>query len=110
VLATSHVIVTAFPKVAQLYLDGAAVANPYVADQVRDSAPHRLRVEAPGYQPTTRMLAFDDDIDLEITLEGARGASAARLAAQQTSPPPNCQPPYIVDLETGKMHWRLECF
>jgi eukaryotic-like serine/threonine-protein kinase len=109
----SHVTVAASPKMARIYLDEAVVPNPYVADPIRDATLHRLRIEAPGYEPTTRTLAFGDDIDLEITLDAKREPPIARRAAEQTkpaaSPSPNCEPPYVVDIETGKKRWRLEC-
>jgi serine/threonine protein kinase len=112
----SHVTVSAFPTGVQIYVDDAAVANPYVADQVRDATPHRLRVEAPGYQPKTRMIAFGEDVDLQITLDPARQAPARRGAPRANPPPnpstneaPSCQPPYVVDLETGTKRWRMEC-
>jgi hypothetical protein len=100
-----HVVLTALPSIAQIDVDDAVVANPYIADPVRDDTPHRLRVEAPGYQPQTRLLAFGEDIDLEITLDPARSSPTSRRAAVQTT----CQPPYVVDQETGKKRWRLEC-
>jgi serine/threonine protein kinase len=109
----SHVVVTAFPKAAQIYVDEAAVTNPYIADSVPDATLHRLRVEAPGYQPMTRMIAFADDISLEITLDPARPPAAVRHTPVQANQPPsqrpNCQPPYVVDSRTGAKRWRLEC-
>ena len=111
--STSHVTVAASPTTARIFVDDAAVPNPYDADRVRDATSHRVRVEAPGYQPKTRTIAFGDDIDLKITLDPVRAALPVRRLVPQASaapsPAPNCRPPYVVDSDTGTKHWKLEC-
>ncbi len=46
----------------------------------------------------------------------ARGATAAHahatssgMPAPAASPPPQCQPPFVIDAVTGKKRWKLEC-
>jgi hypothetical protein len=57
--------------------------------------------------------------DLPVVLTVVRTAavpSAVRGLRPQVVPPPSvasaspgCQPPYVIDVETGKKHWKLEC-
>ena len=111
VAATLHVAVRASPKSARVTIDEAVVPNPYVADVPRDGTTHRVLVQAAGYQPKSSTMSYDDDVDLPIVLDPARAAPAAprRLPSSATSAVPNCQPPYTVDLATGKKRWRMEC-
>jgi serine/threonine-protein kinase len=62
------------PPDAKLTLDGAAVDNPYVIDRPRDDADHSLRAEAPGYESETRMLRFEQSLDLDFGLQKATTA------------------------------------
>jgi serine/threonine-protein kinase len=117
----AHMSVSASPASARLYLDDAAVSNPYEADHVRDTTAHRLRVEAPGYETKTRAFTFADAIELEIGLSPdspaptllptppAVAQHAAAVRPPEPPPPaPICEPPFIAD-STGKRHWKLEC-
>lgn len=106
----SHVVVTTSPGSAQLFLDELAVPNPYVGDHPRDGTAHDLRVEAPGYESKTFTFSFGEDIYLNVGLAPKQGSWIARPAfVPPPSPTPNCQPPYVVDQQTGKKQWRLEC-
>jgi hypothetical protein len=108
--ATSHVVVTASPKSAQLYVDDVLVSNPYITDQVRDSAAHRVRVEAPGYEAKARTFTFAEDIDIQIDLARKPAApTASHEAAQPPARGSDCDPPFVLDSATGKKRWRLEC-
>jgi eukaryotic-like serine/threonine-protein kinase len=90
----SRVVVIASPEAARLYIDDAEVPNPYVSERAREATPHRLRAEAPGYEPKTRAVTFAEDISLEVDLvaqagEGAHpvGAISPRPAARAASAP-----------------------
>jgi hypothetical protein len=79
----SHLKLRVVPPSAQLYVDDAAVSNPYVADRARETAMHRWRAEAPGYAAKSSTLSFGADVDLEIALDrdpsgGPHGATPAR--------------------------------
>ena len=106
---TSHVVVIATPRSSSIYLDDGLVANPYVADELRSTTVHRLRVEAPGFEAKTRMITFGEDLDLEIALEPERSPSKTRRVAAPPAAAPSCKPPYVVDEVTGKKRWRIEC-
>ncbi len=106
----SHVVVTTSPPSSQLYLDELSVPNPYVADHPRDGTSHDLRVDAQGYESKAFTFSFGEDIYLNVGLAPKQGPSFARRALVTQAPEtPNCQPPYVVDQDTGKKQWRLEC-
>jgi serine/threonine protein kinase len=108
--STSHVVVTASPSSAQLYVDDGPVSNPYIADQVRNWVAHRVRVEAAGYETKTRVFTFLEDTDIQIDLARKTPAPVASHAPPPPpAPRPDCDPPYTLDSVTGKKHWRLEC-
>jgi len=117
----AHVTVIASPASAQVYLDDVAVSNPYVADTIRDTTAHRLRVQAPGCETKTRALTFAEDIELEISLSPDSSPAPVAIpppvghqsvrAPSPTAPQPlspTCDPPYVVD-SAGKRHWKVEC-
>jgi serine/threonine protein kinase len=112
----THVVVVASPAAARLYLDDVSVPNPYVAEHPSDTTARHLRVEADGYETTTRELTFAEDIDLVMSLspdppEPSPVAVARRATMHPPQPPPSapvCEPPYVVD-GGGKKHWKLEC-
>jgi serine/threonine-protein kinase len=75
--------IAATPPEAEIFLDGARLpTNPHDAKFARDGLSHRLRVTANGYVEQSRMLVFDQDIDVKIELEAKdAGAPTARPAA-----------------------------
>ncbi len=84
---TSRVTIHASPTSTQLYVDDVAVANPYVADRLRDSMPHSVRAEAPGY--LTRTAAFDlsgTEVALDLALDRAPDETPPVHAAQKAAP------------------------
>jgi len=57
------------PSHTRIRLDGRLLnGNPYLTTVERDALEHELSMTAEGYKPTTRLLRFDDDVDLEISL------------------------------------------
>ncbi|WP_437634493.1 serine/threonine-protein kinase [Sorangium sp. So ce854] len=102
--------IRARPAGARILLDGVELpSNPFEAKLVKDGAAHRIEITAPGHVPQRRMLVFDRDIDLEVTLYMAqRGPvpsptpSAAPTATSQATAAPTATsgataPPAQVD-------------
>jgi len=57
------------PADAKVFLDDQLLGEgPYTGQRVRDGAPHELRIEADGFDPETRSVRFDGNVDLEIVL------------------------------------------
>ena len=85
--------VEATPRDATIYLDDAALSgNPFSAKFAGDGTGHRLRVEAAGHKPESRLVVFDQDRSVEIHLDkpagggdGAAPSAAAGAAARPTS-------------------------
>ena len=60
----------ASPPEAKLFLDDTPLPNnPYAGSRVRDTAPHTLRIEAPGRLTKSRSLSFDNDVSIDLELE-----------------------------------------
>lgn len=78
----------ATPSAATLHLDGQALgSNPYSASRPLDAAPHRLRAEAPGYEPDERSFVMDRDVHLELALKPSpepAAVTSARVAPAGT--------------------------
>jgi hypothetical protein len=73
-----------------------------------------VRAVAPA--PITPVVALPPDLPVVMTvIRTAATPSAVRALPQVVPPPsvasasPGCQPPYVIDAETGKKHWKLEC-
>jgi serine/threonine-protein kinase len=57
------------PAEAHIVIDGAPLpSNPFDGKFLKDGAVHRIQVEAPGFNPQTRVLVFDKDQSLDLTL------------------------------------------
>jgi eukaryotic-like serine/threonine-protein kinase len=91
-----HVYFAATPTEAMMTLDGQRLdANPFATIRNADTAPHRLRAEAPGYHPIERDIALARDLTLElmlspvaVSLPNVRSEQrSARQAALHTGPP-----------------------
>jgi serine/threonine-protein kinase len=84
------------PEDARVRLDGRLLkGNPYVAEVERDGLEHELTVSADKHREETHTLRFDEDIDLELSLESSRGARRARIVRGGRVPvalPPPAEP------------------
>jgi len=90
VVASSHVELRASPPWARLYVDDAAVSNPYEADLPRDGTAHTVRVEAPGYTSKTDSFVAGVDHNLIFALSRLPPhGTAARAAVDGISPTPH---------------------
>ncbi len=64
-------------------------SNPFDGKLIKDGAAHRIEVSAPGHAAQRRMLVFDRDIELEVTLSHAqRGPAPATTATSKVVKPP----------------------
>ncbi|AUX48620.1 protein kinase [Sorangium cellulosum] len=71
--------IKASPASARIFVDGGELpSNPFEGKLIKDGATHRIEITAPGHVAQRRMIVFDKDIDLEVTL----------YVAQKGSPPP----------------------
>jgi serine/threonine-protein kinase len=74
----------ASPSDAKILVDGSDLpSNPFQSKFVKDGAAHRVQAQAAGFLPQSRMVVFDKDVDLEITLQPLQG----RLPTAPTSAP-----------------------
>jgi len=119
------------PVQAALFLDGQALpGNPYRAQLTKDSRPHELRAEAPGYAAQSLSISLESPSNLELVLVKAvplengaphkatkRGAVSApptsaparsKAADAQAAKTAHCDPPYTID-EKGIRRMRPEC-
>jgi serine/threonine protein kinase len=124
------VSIEARPESSSIWLDGAEVGNPYVAERAWDGQKHRLRIWAPGYTAEETDVRFDADVRMFRALSPAPTAteSTAPLAppsasvhsrahpraASTTAPPSSsstarsCDPPYFLDAR-GIKKFKPEC-
>jgi hypothetical protein len=96
-------------------LGGASVIGP---GRSRDAA-RRVFATAQAVAPAPNATVVEPPPDLPVGLTVVRTAatpSAVRALPPQGVPPPSvasaspgCKPPYVIDAETGKKHWKLEC-
>jgi eukaryotic-like serine/threonine-protein kinase len=97
---------SATPAHAKLHLDGRLLSgNPFVGMVKRDDREHELSVSADAYQTKTRMLRFDRDLDVELSLSRAarfeRMVRAARPQPAAAAPAPEAPPPAAPAAEPG---------
>ena len=104
-VATIDVKIQVSPEGAVVYLDDAKLAAPYTMKAPADGFGHKLRIEAPGHVTESRMLVFDKDVNLELTLvpekdPGTSTGSPQAKSGSQSTPqsgdafgPPKIKPP-----------------
>ena len=85
------------PDDAEVRLDGRLLkGNPYESEVDRDGLDHELTVTADKHREERHKLRFDEDIDLELSLESARGGRrVARIVRGARAPvalPPTSEP------------------
>jgi serine/threonine-protein kinase len=74
--------ITFGPPGAVAKLDGVPlVESPFVAQVRRDGSMHRIDVEGPGLKPETRMVSYEKDVVVAMTLQQAEPAASATAAA-----------------------------
>ncbi|MEZ4308286.1 MAG: serine/threonine-protein kinase [Polyangiaceae bacterium] len=85
--STIEVKLSAKPDGAKMFLDDAALTNPFTGRFHRDDKEHTLRVEADGYTTATRAISFGSDQTIEVALEhaAAQGARPSGGAAAGTA-------------------------
>jgi len=71
--------VSVAPSSAQISIDGQPMpSNPFVGHFAKTGGTHRVRATAPGHQPKERLVSFDDNVMIDLSL---------------TPAPPSPQPP-----------------
>ncbi len=115
-----EVRITAFPAEATIALDGVALrTNPHRQTYARSSAPHEIRVTAPGHEAALRRVTLEETVDIVIALKAlppeASGASRAGAAPPAGGAPrrtptvrPGCNPPAYFD-DAGIKHFKPQC-
>lgn len=81
------------PAEARILVDGSELPkNPFDGKFIKDGATHRIEMQAPGHMPNRRMIVFDADIDLNVTLylaaKGPSPAAPPSVAASAAAPAP----------------------
>jgi serine/threonine-protein kinase len=75
------VTLRASPAEARFSLDdGPLLPNPFVGHQPKDGARHRVTVMAPGYVSLHKMITYDDDVMLQLSLGSDPSLDAATPA------------------------------
>ena len=67
--AEVRVRVTVLPAGARIFLDDREFPNPLDSPRPRSLEPVRVRMELDGYETQERMIVFDSDARIEITLQ-----------------------------------------
>ncbi|WP_437689085.1 serine/threonine protein kinase [Sorangium sp. So ce176] len=94
-----HASIRARPASARIFLDGVELpSNPFEAKLVKDGAAHRIEFSAPGHVTQRRMLVFDKDLDLEVTLYLAQRGPAPSPRTTATATSQGTTPPAEIDL------------
>ncbi len=85
--ATIDLHVSAAPAAARITLDGTPVSsNPFHVTLKRDDSLHRVSASAPGFVTEDRMVAFDKDVSLDLSLQ------RAAVHGPPVAPPPVAAP------------------
>ncbi len=111
--------VTAYPSTARIYLDGQLLpSNPWAQRLARDGTKHKLRFVADGYETEERIVVFERDSDVVVSLKPSRNAPEASSAEAKpkrpilrpAAPPRKaaCDPPFTVD-ERGIKRYKPQC-
>ena len=93
-----ELLVLVSPPEARVSLDGAPLSsNPFHAQVTKGAALHKIRAEAPGYEGQERVVVFDQDVTLKISLEtmgdgGEVAATPARGTERSAQKPTEAQP------------------
>ena len=100
---TATISIKASPPEAQITLDDAPVANPFVGTFPRGDVRHRVVVKARGHRSEAAWVLFDEDRELEYALKrgsgthegeaGGQRPTSDKTAAVPTSSPSPSSPP-----------------
>jgi serine/threonine-protein kinase len=75
--ADVEIYIVAIPPEATISVDGSAMsANPYTGRRKLDGRDHRVRIEAPGYEPVEQTVRYDRDVVLRVKLESTPPAAS----------------------------------
>jgi hypothetical protein len=87
VTKTVFLALRARPARTQLFLDGEPLPhNPFFGTYLADGLVHSIEADAPGYLREARLLRFDGDQALELTLASASPKPATALRPLSRAP------------------------
>src|SRR5262249_55138542 len=95
-------------------------SNPYAGIVSPDSAPHTIRATLHGFETESKIVSFDNDVDVRLTLSrskstsrvpvprGATSPESRPAASTPSAPAPDCNPPFTIDID-GIRRMKPEC-
>ena len=81
-----RVSVVAYPKHAQLLLDGRRVGNPFAQELAAGTGSHRLEASADGYQSSSQLVSLERDVELVVELRKSTLSRRTRGALARPAP------------------------
>ncbi len=76
VAGTVHLQLGIWPPSAHATLDGTPLSTPFAGEFLKDGISHQLVVRAEGYRPSRRLITFDRDAALSVSLEKVQAPPA----------------------------------
>ncbi|MGZ3408213.1 MAG: serine/threonine protein kinase, partial [Polyangia bacterium] len=89
--------VSVTPSTAQISIDGQAIpSNPFLGHFAKSGGTHRVRATAPGHQAKERLVSFDDNVMIDLS-----------LTPTPTPAPPPAPPAHVSSSNehTQSRHW-----
>ncbi len=84
---TVQISVQVHPDGARVLVDGVVTnQNPFHTSVSRDGRPHKISAQAPGYQSDERLVSYDHDIVIELSLKKAGNAMTWTPPVTNTPP------------------------
>ncbi|HEY2746714.1 MAG TPA: serine/threonine-protein kinase, partial [Polyangia bacterium] len=78
--------VSVTPSSASIAIDGVQMpSNPFVGHFPKATGTHRIRASAPGHAPKERLVSFDDNVMIDLSLTPASSPAPVRAAAAPAS-------------------------
>ena len=87
--------VSVTPSSAIIAIDGQPMpSNPFVGHFPKATGTHRIRATAPGHQPKERLVSFDDNVMIDLSLQPTPAApSPPQHAQSERAPSRRWEPP-----------------
>jgi protein TonB len=82
------------PSTATLSIDGQPLpSNPFVGHFPKSPGVHRIRASASGYQPKERLVSFDDNVMIDLSLTATPPPPPRPTVWRRPEPPRRSEPP-----------------
>jgi len=85
-VATIELKIQVTPADAVVYLDDSKLSAPYTMKAPADGFGHNVRVEAPGFATDKRMVVFNKDVNLEVSLTPEKSDTAQNNGPSKSYP------------------------